>query len=154
MLVAATPEPDPREGELRKRDQLQNLEARRETYVLRGRRALLAELLQAGTATADCVYAAVSLPPEVDPRCLGSVPGTLARAGIIRSAGFVKSNRPERHASYLQVWQLVDFQAAVEWLAGHPEPPAPPNPSAEQADKGFSSPINKNTRQRELPGLE
>lgn len=58
-----------------------------------GRRAFLAALLAKGEATADDVYAAVDLPAGVDPRCLGAVPGPLARAGIIRAAGFNSSRR-------------------------------------------------------------
>ena len=60
-----------------------------------------------------------------DRGCLGSVPGVLAYAKIIRAAGFVRSARPERHACWLQVWELVDRQAAVQWLADHLDLPDP-----------------------------
>ena len=113
------------EGERRKRRKFSLLEARRNIYVNRGPRALLARLLSAGTATADDVIAAVTLPPEIDPRCLGAVPGPLARAGIIRSDGFVKSARPERHDSYIQLWTLADRDEAHRWLAMHPDRPDP-----------------------------
>jgi hypothetical protein len=101
------------------------LEARREVYVRRGRRAMLEVLLRKGTATADDIRAAVELPPEIDARCLGACPGALAYAKIIRAAGFVRSARPERHACWLQVWELVDRQAAVQWLADHLDLPDP-----------------------------
>ena len=114
-----------REGARRKRDKLDLLEARRAVFVDRGRRALLDRLLAAGTATADDVMAAVTLPAEIDPRCLGAVPGPLARAEIIRAAGFVKSARPERHGSYIQLWELADGDAARRWLAEHPDKPDP-----------------------------
>ncbi|MCQ8205440.1 hypothetical protein NP569_24435, partial [Vibrio parahaemolyticus] len=55
-------------------------------------------LLAAGTATADDVRDAVELPPGVDPRCLGAVPGELADAGIIRATGYVRTTRPAAHA--------------------------------------------------------
>lgn len=113
-----------REGERRKDTALNVLVARREVYVRRGQRALLAALLDGSpTATADDVRAAVELPPDLDPRLLGAVPGSLCRAGIVRADGFVKSSRPERHASYLQRWALADAAAAKQWLARNPDSP-------------------------------
>lgn len=108
-------------GEQRKLDVLATLEARREPIVQLGRRALLLKLLESpgATATADDVRDAVRLPAGVDPRCLVAVPGTLARAGIIRGAGFIKSSRPERHASYIAAWELADRRAAEAWLRSH-----------------------------------
>jgi hypothetical protein len=114
-----------REGERRKRDTLAMLEARREVFVNRGRRALLGRLMLAGTATADDVMAAVTLPAEIDPRCLGAVPGPLAKAGIIRFVEFVKSARPQRHGSYIQLWELADRDEALRWLARNPDMPDP-----------------------------
>jgi hypothetical protein len=114
------------EGERLKADVLALLEARREVFVLRGRRALLAAMLDGnGTATADDVRAAVELPSSIDPRSLGPVPGRLAYDKIIRPVGFVRSTRPERHASWLQVWALVDRAAALRWLDAHPDRPDP-----------------------------
>ena len=108
------------EGEARKRERLVLLRERRAIYVHRGQRALLARLLAADTATADDVYGSVELPPSIDPRCLGAVPGPLARAGIIRSLGYVKS---ARHASPIQVWTIADRADAVAWLAANPDYP-------------------------------
>ena len=65
------------------------------------------------------------LPEGLDARCLGAVPIGLARAGIIRSAGYVRSGRPERHASPIQLWTLADRAAAIAWLRAHPEARAP-----------------------------
>jgi hypothetical protein len=114
------------EGEKQKADALALLEARRKVYVRRGRRALLSAMLAGdGTASADDVYAAVELSPGIDPRCLGSVPGRLAYDHIIRPAGFIRSARPERHASYIQVWELADHAAAERWLLDHPDLPDP-----------------------------
>jgi len=114
------------EGERRKADALATLEARREVYVRRGRRALLAVMLDGdGTATADDVRNAVELPGDIDPRCFGSVPGLLARAGLIRRADFAKSGRAERHASYIGVWELLNREAAERWLRNHPDLPDP-----------------------------
>lgn len=115
-------------GEFRKVAALTQLESRREIYVLRGRRALLTRLLMEGTATADDVRAGVELPPDLDPRCLGAVPGLLAKAGIIALDGYAKTSRPERHASIITVWRLAGQPphyfsgrtAAIRWLAAHP----------------------------------
>lgn len=118
------------EGERRKADAHQTLEAQGELYVLRGRRALLACLLASGEATADDVRDAVELPPGIDPKCFGTVPGLLARAGIIRADGFAKTTRPAAHARALTVWQLVNATAAERWLQDHPD-----RPDADHDDK-------------------
>ena len=109
------------DGEARKQKRLTAFQERRADYVRQGQRALLTCLLDKTTATADDVRPAVELPPSIDPRCLGAVPGVLAKAGIIRSLGYVKSNRPERHASPIQLWALADRAAAIEWLAANPD---------------------------------
>ncbi|NLF06430.1 MAG: hypothetical protein GX594_00405 [Pirellulaceae bacterium] len=110
------------EGERLKADALAAIEARRQVYVRRGRRVMLQKMLDGdGTATADDVREAVKLPPGIDPRCLGSVPGAIAYLKLIRADGFVRSNRPERHASFIQVWRLADRAAAERWLVDHPD---------------------------------
>lgn len=111
------------DGEQLKREALNLLEEHRKVWVRRGRRALLMKLLVTGTATADVVHAAVKLPPGVDPRCLGSVPGLLALKGIIRRVGFAQSNRPECHRTTVTVWELVDRAAAMAWLEDNPDMP-------------------------------
>ena len=113
------------EGERRKLDAHATLEARRELFILRGRRALLLRLLDEGEATADDVRAAVELPDGIDPVCLGTVPGELARAGIVERIGFAKTARPEAHARPVSVWRLVDRAAAITWLAAHHDRPDP-----------------------------
>lgn len=113
------------DGEARKLDAHALLEARREVYVLRGRRALLAALLASGDATADDVRDTVELPDEINPVCLGVVPGLLARAGIIERVGFAESRRPDAHARPVSVWRLADRAAALAWLAAHPDRPDP-----------------------------
>ncbi len=113
------------DGETRKLDAHALLEARREVYVLRGRRALLAALLAGGDATADDVRDAVELPDAINPVCLGVVPGPLARAGIIERVGFAESRRPDAHARPVSVWRLTDRAAALGWLTAHPDRPDP-----------------------------
>ena len=71
---------DAREGERRKLSAHAVLAARRECYILRGRRALLTALLDRGEAIADDVRFAVVLPDGIDPVCFGVVPGQLTRA--------------------------------------------------------------------------
>ena len=130
------------EGERLKAEKLTLLEARREVYVCRGRRALLRAMLDGdGTATADAVRDAVDLPGELDPRCLGSVPGRLAYDRIIRAVGFVRSTRPERHASWLQVWELIDRERALRWLADHPDVPDPGDDDQGEAVQAVLFPI-------------
>jgi len=119
------------DGEARKLNAHALLEARREVYVLRGRRALLAALLAGREATADDVRDAVELPDEINPVCLGVVPGPLARAGIIERVGFVESRRADAHARPVSVWRLADRAAALAWLAAHPDRS---DPTAAEAD--------------------
>lgn len=110
------------EGERRNDAAHALLEARREAWVRRGRRALLAHLITFGRGTADDVADRLGqIPADIDPRWLGTVPGRLARAEIIRAAGFEKSCRPSRHASIVTVWELVDRDAATAWLGRNPD---------------------------------
>jgi hypothetical protein len=114
------------EGE-RRRDAVHCLlEARREAYIRRARRALLHRLLEAGTATADDVAQRIGPAPEgIDRRFLGIVPGPLALARLICRIGFVPSARPSRHASILSVWTLADRAGVLAWLARNPDLPDP-----------------------------
>jgi hypothetical protein len=117
--------PPTAEGERRKLAAHALLSARRELYVLRGRRALLAALLDRAEATTDDVRRAVTLPDGIDPVCFGTVPGELARAGIVERARFAKTARPEAHARPVSVWRLRDRAVALAWLAAHPDRPDP-----------------------------
>lgn len=125
------------DGEARKLDAHALLEARREVCVLRGRRALLAALLAGGDATADDVRDAVDLPAEINPVCMGVVPGPLARAGLIERVGFTESRRPDAHARPVSVWRLADRAAALAWLAAHPERPDPAPAAADAVPSLF-----------------
>jgi len=109
------------------------LAERRATYIRRGRRALLRELLLSETATADDVRDAVALPDEIDPVCMGPVPIPLARARIIRAAGYEPTSRAAGHARPLTRWALADRPAAIRWLAENPDLPDP----AEDAGPGL-----------------
>jgi hypothetical protein len=67
------------EGERRKADALTLLQAQREVFVRRGRRALLEAMLDGdGTATADDVRDAVKLPDPAD-----DDPGAEKRQGVL-----------------------------------------------------------------------
>jgi len=117
---------DQAEGERRKGAALALVEARRGVFVRRGRRALLRAMLAGdGRACADHVREVVELPADMDPRCLGAVPGRLAYDRIIAPAGFCRSTRPEGHARWIQVWELADRAAAERWLRDHPDLPDP-----------------------------
>ena len=97
------------------------LREQRSRHVRRGQRVLLGCLLDGNTATADNVREAVELPPDIDPKLFGSVPGPLSRAGIIEADGFVKTNRPTAHARPITRWRLRDAAKAREWLAANPD---------------------------------
>ncbi len=150
-----------REGEHRKRCKLTALEARREWFVLRGRRALLRCLLDVGVASMDDVRDVVTLPADIDPKLFGSVPSMLAIAGIIFADGFVKSSRPKAHARPLTVWRLVDREAAEQWLTEHidnpddadarPSEPSPSSPVSPAVECDLAEPA---TTQHGSPAVE
>lgn len=120
-MTATLKSPGLIEGERRKERKLSVLAARRELYVMRGRRALLTKLIDDDAATTDIVRDAVTLPKELDPKLFGAVPGPLAMAGIIRADGFAKTCRPKAHARPVTVWRLVDRAKAEQWLTDHPD---------------------------------
>jgi hypothetical protein len=131
-----------KEGEAAKAAALRRLAFARRTLVRAGRRALLTALADRPSATADDVAAAVQIPEGIDPRLLGSVPGELARAGLIEADGFTKSRRRSRHASIQTIWRLADREAARRWLAANPAEPLPANgerPTAATADRSAST---------------
>ena len=135
------------EGERRKDAAHPLLEARRDVYIRRARRALLIRLLEAGTATADDVAERIGpTDPDIDPRWLGTVPGPLALARIIRRVGYTKSARPIRHASVIAVWELADRAAALAWLARHPD-----LPDAEPDDAGALCPSDPEAAEPDTP---
>ena len=120
------------EGEGRKDAAHALLEVRRDVLIRRARRALLFRLLEVGTATADDVAERIGpTGADIDPRWLGTVPGRLALAGIIRRISYTRSARPIRHASVIGVWELADRAAALAWLARNPDLPDSPEPDDE-----------------------
>jgi hypothetical protein len=133
------------EGEAAKAAALRQLAFTRRTLVRAGRRALLTALADRPTATADDVAAAVQIPDGIDRRLLGSVPGELARAGLIEVDGYSRSARRSRRASIQTRWRLINPEAAAAWLAANPElPPAnDERPTAPTADRS-KFPSNQN----------
>lgn len=125
---------DLHEGERLRNAAHATLEGRRHAFVRRGQRALLTTLLERDAATADDVRAAVELPPGIDPKCLGAVPGALVRAGIIIRDGYMPTARAAAHARPVSVWRLKDRAAAEQWLVDHPEIPEPP-PARDKAQR-------------------
>lgn len=119
-----------REGERRRDVALTLLETLRARVILMGRRVMLGVMLERGEATADDVYAGVTLPHGVRAVCLGAVPRPLSTARIIdRTTRRVRSSRERRHACDIPVWRLVDRDAAERWLAEHPPPPDDTGPA-------------------------
>ncbi len=109
------------------------LVAYRSAIIRRGQTALLNTLLEKGTA--DDVRAAIVLPPDIDPVCLGAVPGTLAKAHIIERVGFVPSARAGAHARPVSVWRLRDDVKARNWLREHPALAEPSTSSESKAQR-------------------
>lgn len=120
--LAEPAKPPTPEHERLKREREKRL---RELVVLRGRRALLLDLLWHRTATADVVRKAVRIPDGIKPNILGSVPQALVNAGIIRRTNVRRSREPGARGRLLVVWRLVDFNAASDWLFAHPPQPDP-----------------------------
>ncbi len=100
--------------------ELDLLQEERQLLIVEGRRLLLEKLLKSQQATADDVRAGLFVPPGIDARCLGAVPGSLARGGIIKPVGYVKSERSTGKAKPVMVWELADRRAAQAWLASYP----------------------------------
>ena len=123
--TASVHQNDASEGERRRDTTLDLLRERRAAIVRRGCRLLAGHLLEYGTATMDNIAAELETPPDLDRRLLGAIPSTLAKAGIAVLMGYVRSTRPERHASVLAVWGLADRKTAQRWLADNPELPDP-----------------------------
>ena len=111
------------EGEHRRDAAVDLLRERRAAIVRRGCRLLAGRLLEFGKATMDDIAEKLETPPDIDRRVVGAIASTLARAGIAVLTEYVRSTRPERHASVLAVWQLTDRDAAQRWLADNPELP-------------------------------
>ena len=76
------------------------------------------------------------------PALPGDRAGALAYRDIIDPAGFVKSSRPERHASFLSLWQLADRGAAEQWLREHPDRPDPGDDDQGDGKQSFLFPFN------------
>lgn len=131
------------EGERQKLHAQALLESRREALIRNARRALLGLLLTNRTAAVDDIRHCVEVPAGVNPKAFGSVPGMLARKGLIRRVGFRNTHRPEGHARPIAVWQLIDPEGARRWLADHP-------PADAGLSDGMAQPIEAAPEQRRL----
>lgn len=109
------------EGARLKEQQLDCLRELRAVYVRRGQRLLVERLLRHETGSIDNVRDNIDIPSNVNPTCLGAVPGTLAKAGIIERVGFRNTDHPKGHARPVSVWTLRRREKAIRWLAEHPE---------------------------------
>jgi hypothetical protein len=143
MIALQNYDTDSSEGERLKLKAFSLLEVRRQALIRRARRALLAVLIDRGEATADDVWAVVTVPQGINPKLFGAVPGELAALGIITAEGYAKSARREAHARPVQVWLLADSDAAVRWLLEHPELPEPNLVTEDSCDLSTNSPNKK-----------
>jgi len=82
-------------------------EAHRKQWIARAVQVMVSLGRSNGTATIDDVRARLAIPKDLNPKWLGAVPSILARRGIFRLAGYVKSRRPVAHARPIGVWELV-----------------------------------------------
>jgi hypothetical protein len=113
------------EGE-RRRDQAHALlHARRPALIRRVQRAYLHHLLARGPATTDAVRELVPVPAGIDQRLVGAAVRALALDRQIVSVGRERSNRPAAHGRWLDRWSVIDRNAALSWLATHPDLPDP-----------------------------
>ena len=145
----------PQDGEARKLQAHGFLRARRREVTQRAARLYVAIAMRTGIVTGDDVREELGdLPPGINAVCLGSVPGELARAGIIAADGFMKSRRPEAHARPITRWRLLSSAAALAWLrtntprpADATETPAPATPTpagmGEIEDNLFSGSVSR-----------
>lgn len=137
-----------REGQRRKEEAHNVLEASRAAILRLARRELLSKLLTDGRATADDVRNMIELPDDMNPVALGAAPGLLAKAGIIERDGYRNSQRPTAHARPVSIWRLKDEPKARAWLRANPpwpidSPDAPPqekSPAAATAEPCASDP--------------
>ncbi|MEW6251505.1 MAG: hypothetical protein AB1716_12715 [Planctomycetota bacterium] len=104
-------------GELEKLRAHSVLRARHAGDVAQAQAVLLRLLLANGRATVDELRAALGMGDGGRTRWLGAVAGELARAGIIRRAGWVATSRRVAHARPVSLWELADADAARAWLA-------------------------------------
>lgn len=113
--------PNQPSGEDLKDAALQRHHLRRPALIRATQRSLLTEALARGPVTIEDARDAVEVPEGFNPKAFGSVPGTLARSGIIRRVGYVTAQRRAAHARPVSLWELADRDAARAWLATHPE---------------------------------
>lgn len=82
----------------------------RELQVMTDELAFLDALAKSpdGTATSDDAVADLSKKFRDGGKWRGSTPLRLARKGLIRDAGYVRSCRPSRHRTKITVWAIAD----------------------------------------------
>lgn len=110
-----------REGDQLRDRALDLLRTWRPALVRRLQRTFLQHLLDHGPATTDPLRDLVAIPPDVDPRVVGSAVRELAELVLIRSIGRRKSRRPAAHARKIDLWTITDPDAARAWLLLHPD---------------------------------
>lgn len=109
-------------GRDRKEIQLSLHEAEHKQFMLLARRALIELLRSRDSATIDDLRPKITIPASVSCKAIGAIPTALAKAGVIRRAGFTESIRPEAHGRMLSAWTLADSAKASAWMAANPAP--------------------------------
>ena len=80
------------------------------------RTRLIRHLLKNGEGTVEDARAGFELPRDVNPACLGAVPGPLSRAGLIARKAYKNATRTAAHARAVSIWVLGDRERAEHWL--------------------------------------
>lgn len=100
-----------------------NFEEYRPTWLLIGRRILLAYMLEhAGEHSVDVVLSQLKLPPHVDSRLYGNIAAPLRKVGIIERTKQAPTKKPGNHCRPIWYYRLADADAARRWLADNPAP--------------------------------
>ncbi len=102
-----SPTLDDTEGLFRKQLAFDLFKQHRAELVRRAVRIMAQIATERGTVTTDDVREMMSIPSNVNPKWLGVVPVILARKGILRHAGYVKSRRAKAHGREIKVWELA-----------------------------------------------
>jgi hypothetical protein len=115
---------DPQGGELRKANGMERVAEGAVDWLARGLAAVSRLARRQRVFSADDVWFALGEDRPKEPRAMGPVLQAAAKAGLIRQAGVVKSERASRSRGYVTRWESLILQGRVE-----PEPCTPSPPS-------------------------
>lgn len=114
----------------RRRDHAFGVAEQHRQYLMRLAQRFIVEAVRQGLEVcADDVREILPpLPADRNHNFVGAAFGLLSRRSIITVVGTRPSSVASNHAHRNWLWVLKDRVAAEQWLADHPELPAPPAP--------------------------